>query len=154
MVVKSNKMPIQENHSVLKQFTIAAKFKAKTVQHLTHANGQPDRVMSNAKIAENVNDRELFSELIDNPINPLLIHMVPPFMDEKDPMFSLQINGEAVWESRQVYGHPMSAFDLIPPTKHSTVTIPAFLFIPGPHWKCSSRKHQTLLPKNKSHHKR
>ena len=113
MVVKSNKMPIQENHSVLKQFTIAAKFKAKTVQHLTHANGQPDRVMSNAKIAENVNDRELFSELIDNPINPLLIHMVPPFMDEKDPMFSLQINGEAVWESRQVYGHPMSAFDLI-----------------------------------------
>ena len=108
MVVKSNKMPIQENHSVVKQFTIAAKFKAKT-----HANGQPDRVMSNAKIAENVNDRELFSELIDNPISPLLIHMIPPFMDEKDPMFSLQINGEAVWESRQVYSHPMRAFDLI-----------------------------------------
>ena len=39
--------------------------------------------------------------------------MVPPFMDEEDPMFSLQINGEAVWESRQVYGHPMRAFDLI-----------------------------------------
>jgi len=83
------------------------------VQHLTHVNCQPDRVMSNAKIAENVNDRELFSELIVNPINPLLLHMVSPFMNEKDPMFSLQINGEAVWESRQVYGHPMRAFHLI-----------------------------------------
>ena len=69
--------------------------------------------MSNAKIAENVNDRKLFSELIKRPINPLLIHMVPPFMDKKDPMFSLQINGEAVWESRQVHSHPMRAFDLI-----------------------------------------
>ena len=69
--------------------------------------------MSNAKIDDNVNDRELFSGLIDNPIIPLLIHMVPPFMDKKDPMFSLQINGEAVWESREVHGHPMRAFDLI-----------------------------------------
>ena len=69
--------------------------------------------MSNAKIDDNVNDRELFSGLIDNPIIPLLIPMVPPFMDKKDPMFSLQINGEAVWESRQVHSHPMRAFDLI-----------------------------------------
>ena len=91
-------MPIQENHSVVKKFTIATNFKANTVQYLTYVNCQPDRVMSNAKIAENVNDRKLFSELIERPINPLLIHMVPPFMDKKDPMFSLQINGEAVWE--------------------------------------------------------
>ena len=83
------------------------------MQHLTHANCQPDRVMSNAKIDDNVNDRELFSRLIDNPIIPLLIHMVPPFMDKKDPVFSPQINGEAVRESRQVYGDPMMAFDLI-----------------------------------------
>ena len=69
--------------------------------------------MSNAKIDDNVNDRKLFSGLIDNPIIPLLIHMVPLFMDKKDPMFSLQINGEAVWESREVHGHPMRAFDLI-----------------------------------------
>ena len=54
--------------------------------------------MSNAKIDDNVNDRELFSGLIDNPIISLPIPMVPPFMDKKDPMFSLQINGEAVWE--------------------------------------------------------
>ena len=105
-------MRIQENHSVVKQFTVAANFKANTVQHLTHANCQTDRVMSNAKIDDNVNDRELFSGLIDNPIIPLLIPMVPPFMDKKDPMFSLQINGEAVWEQRQVSGHPR-AFDSI-----------------------------------------
>ena len=47
-----------------------------------------------------MNDRELFSELFDNPINPLLIHMVPPFADKKDPMFHLQINGEAIWKWR------------------------------------------------------
>ena len=29
--------------------------------------------------------------------------MVPPFMDVKDPMFCLQINGKAVWESWQVW---------------------------------------------------
>ena len=54
--------------------------------------------MTNYEI-ENVNDRELFSELFDNPINPLLTHIVPPFVDKKDPMFHVQINGEAIWKS-------------------------------------------------------
>ena len=45
---------------------------------------------------ENVSDRELFSELFDNPINPLLFHMVPPFVDENGPMctYYLQLKGE------------------------------------------------------------
>ena len=73
---------------------------------MTHSNCQPDRGMHNAKIAENVNDRELFSEPLEPPINPLLIHMVPPFMNVKGPMFCLQINGEVVWESRKVYSYP------------------------------------------------
>jgi len=59
--------------------------------------------MNNEKI-ENVNDRKLFLELFGNPINPLLIRMVPPFVDKKDPMFHLQINGEAIWKWREVYG--------------------------------------------------
>ena len=46
--------------------------------------------MNNEDI-ENVNDRELFSELFDNPIHPLLIQMVPPFVDKKDLMFHLQM---------------------------------------------------------------
>ena len=52
---------------------------------------------------ENVNDRELFSELFDNLIHPLVIHVVPPFIDKKDPMFHPQINGEAIWKWREVY---------------------------------------------------
>ena len=69
--------------------------------------------MHNAKIAENVNDRELFSEPLEPPINPLLIHMVPPFMNVKGLMICLQINGEAVWESRKVYSYPRMTFDLL-----------------------------------------
>ena len=65
--------------------------------------------MYNAKIAENLNDREP----LEPPINPPLIHMVPPFMGVKDSMFCLQINGEAVWESRKVYSYPRMTFDLL-----------------------------------------
>ena len=79
------------------------------MRHLTHSNCQPDRGMHNAKIAENVNDREP----LEPPINPLLIHMVPPFMGVKDPMFCLQIYGEAVWESRNVFSYPRMTFDLL-----------------------------------------
>ena len=82
------------------------------MRHLTHSNCLPDRGMHNAKIAENVNDRELFSEPLEPPINPLLIHMVPPFMNVKGPMFCLQINGEVIWESRKVYSYPRMTFYL------------------------------------------
>ena len=34
---------------------------------------------------ENVTDWELFSEFFENPIHPLKIHMVPPFVDENSP---------------------------------------------------------------------
>ena len=40
---------------------------------------QPDHAM-NKQESENVTDRELFSELFETLINPLLIHMVPPFI--------------------------------------------------------------------------
>ena len=43
---------------------------------------------------KNVTDRELLSELFENPIHPLQIHMVPPFVDENSPTFHLQIHGE------------------------------------------------------------
>ena len=69
--------------------------------------------MHNAKIAENVNDRELFSEPLEPPINPLLIHMVPHFVNVKGPMFCLQINREVVWESRKVYSYPGMTFYLL-----------------------------------------
>ena len=36
---------------------------------------------------KNVRDWELFSELFENPIHPLQIHMVPPFVDENSPIY-------------------------------------------------------------------
>ena len=71
--------------------------------------------MNNEDI-ENVNDRELFSVLFDNPIHPLLIHMVPPVVDKRDPILHLKINREAIWKWREIYGHPSTAlrvFDLL-----------------------------------------
>ena len=62
---------------------------------------------------ENVSDRELFSELFDNPINPLLVHMVPPFVDVNSPMFHLQLNGEVLFTWRQAHGRPQTVFDLL-----------------------------------------
>ena len=40
-------------------------------------------------------DQELFSELLELPIHPLLIHIVPPFIEENNPVFILQMDGEA-----------------------------------------------------------
>ena len=62
---------------------------------------------------ENVSDRELFSELFDNPINPLFFHMVPPFVDEHDPMYYIQLNGEVAYKWREVYWKPRTAFQLL-----------------------------------------
>lgn len=62
---------------------------------------------------ENVSDRELFSELVDNPINPLHVHIVPPFVKENNPMFYLQINGEAAFKWRDSYGQPCKVFNLL-----------------------------------------
>ena len=38
-------------------------------------------------------DQELFSELTEPLVQPLLIHVVPPLADGKDPKYCLQING-------------------------------------------------------------
>ena len=45
-------------------------------------------------------DQELFSELLEPPIHPLLIYIVPPFIEENNPGFILQMNGEAAWRLR------------------------------------------------------
>ena len=46
-------------------------------------------------------DRELFLELIESPINPAFLHISTP-LKHYDPMFHLQINGEALWQWRSV----------------------------------------------------
>ena len=45
-------------------------------------------------------DRELFSEVLEPPIYLLLIHIVSPFIEENNPVFILQMNGEAAWGLR------------------------------------------------------
>ena len=57
-------------------------------------------------------DRELFSELLEPPIHPLLIHIVPPFIEENNPVFALQMNGEAAWRLREMYWPPQKVFEL------------------------------------------
>ena len=58
------------------------------------------------KESEIVSDLELFSELFETPIHPLLINIVPPFVNECNRMFQFQLNGEALWRWREVCGQP------------------------------------------------
>ena len=39
-------------------------------------------------------DQELFSELLEPPIHSLLIYIVPPFIEENNLVFILQMDGE------------------------------------------------------------
>ena len=58
-----------------------------------------------ADIRVNDLDQELFSELTEPLVQPLLIHVVPPFADGKDPNYCLQINGNVLWEWRTLEGN-------------------------------------------------
>ena len=51
-------------------------------------------------------DRELSSELVESPINPAFFHMSTPSRGECNPMFHLEINGEALWQWRKLSGDP------------------------------------------------
>ena len=48
-------------------------------------------------------DRELFTELLEPPIHPLLIHIVQPFIEENNRVFVLQMNRQAAWRLGEVY---------------------------------------------------
>ena len=56
-------------------------------------------------------DRELSSKLIESPINPAFLHMSTP-LKGYDPMFHLQINGEALWQWRDIK-RPHQIFDVL-----------------------------------------
>ena len=62
---------------------------------------------------QTVCDRELFSELFETPIHPMLLNMVPPYVNVVIPTFGLQINGEGVWIWREVSGRPETLFELL-----------------------------------------
>ena len=50
-------------------------------------------------------DQELFSELTESLVQPLLINAVPPFADGKDPNYYLQINENVLSEWRTLEGN-------------------------------------------------
>ena len=58
-------------------------------------------------------DRKLFSELFETPIYPMLLNMVPSYVDVVNPTFDLQINGEGIWRWREVFGRPKTPFELL-----------------------------------------
>ena len=60
--------------------------------------------MANTAIANDF-DQELFSELEEPLVQPLLIHMVAPFVNGDDKNFSLQIKGKIVWEWKTLEGN-------------------------------------------------
>ena len=57
--------------------------------------------------------REFFSELIKPPIPPHLIQVVPPFLVESNPVYMIQMSGEAAWKCREFYWLPHIVFDLL-----------------------------------------
>ena len=89
----------------------ARTFKLITLRQLVHCTCRPNIAVNMEK--ENVTDRELFSELFENPIHPLQIHMVPPFVDENSPTFHLQIHGEEVYRCREICGKLATVFNLL-----------------------------------------
>ena len=65
--------------------------------------------MANTAIANDF-DQELFSELEEPLVQPLLIHMVAPFVNGDDKNFSLQINGKILWEWKKLEGNLKKLF--------------------------------------------
>ena len=108
LVANTKQKPIQQNHSFGK-FMIFREFQnSSLVQLLVYST--PVNAMNEQ--SEDKCDRELFSELLEPPIHPLLIHIVPPFIEENNPVFTLQMNGEAAWRLKEIYWPPQKVFEL------------------------------------------
>ena len=65
--------------------------------------------MANTAIANDL-DQELFSELVEPLVQPLLIHIVALFVNGDDKNFSLQINGKILWEWKKLEGNLKKLF--------------------------------------------
>ena len=65
--------------------------------------------MANTAIANDL-DQGLFSELVEPLVQPLLIHMVVPFVNGGNKNFSLQINGKILWEWKKLEGNLKKLF--------------------------------------------
>ena len=57
-------------------------------------------------------DRELSSELVESPINPAFLFMSVPLLNGYNPLFYVQLNGEALWEWRSLR-NPSQLFETL-----------------------------------------
>ena len=93
MVAKTETMPIQENNSIEKK-------SSQLPQILKPIQCDIWLIRTAGQIAEWITLKSPKAKTINkSPANP----HESSFMDVKDPIFCLQINGKAVWESRQVW---------------------------------------------------
>ena len=65
--------------------------------------------MANTAIANDL-DQKFFSELVEPLVQPLLMHMVAPFVNGDDKNFSLQIKGKIAWEWKTLEGNLKKLF--------------------------------------------
>ena len=68
-----------------------------------------NRIMANTAIANDL-DQKFFSELVEPLVQPLLIHMVAPFVNGDDKNFSLQINGKILKGWKKLEGNLKKLF--------------------------------------------
>ena len=65
-------------------------------------------------------DQELFSELVEPLVQPLLIHMVALFVNGDDKNFSLKINGKIFWEWKKLEANLKKLFAALQANLRST----------------------------------
>ena len=58
-------------------------------------------------------DQELFSELTESLVQPLLVHVIAPFVNGNDPNYCVQINGKVLWEWRIMDGNLKKLFAVL-----------------------------------------
>ena len=52
-----------------------------------------------------------FKVLIEPPIHPYIVQVVPPFLEESNPMYIIQMSSETAWKWRVFYWLPCRVFD-------------------------------------------
>ena len=73
--------------------------------------------MDNTAVAKDL-DQELFSELTEPLVQPLLVHIVAPFVNGDDKNFSVQMNGKLLWEWRKLDGNLKKLFAVLQANLH------------------------------------
>lgn len=69
--------------------------------------------MIDARVKDFDQEPELFSEVTEPLVQPLLVHMVLPFANRNDPKFYLQINGNVLRKCKKLDGNLKKLFAVL-----------------------------------------